>query len=386
MLTALDQSKNAILAVPDFEAGAGLGLLRERTRLGELVCPTCRQLLWLHAGHILIPHFAHRRLSDCPHGRVSEAILAARRSVYRFFQVRIESGKLPAEIQLEPVLPEMPKGVCLDLMLRRQTRPWVALVLIESNLKPDFRSSLPGILARQKWLFRPVFLSARLKRTEEDERYFPLDPTQREFRLASPYDMRRPGGWVGEGTLHFMDAGAAAWTTLRGASLVHDPQVFQARSLRASTMDQLLWSEVHSEWVHPGEAEELKAFREALAAEQRQRAAAKRAALREPVHAIKQAASSPRPSPPEEEREKHSASGPSRLSPDISEIAEPAEETVESGASVPPAAEPEPLPAWLSQGLVCAGCGKRTNDWQNADPAKDRCVCRECFNAGVRLP
>ena len=371
MLTALDKTFDSILALPDFDDRGDFGPLRERTRQGELVCPTCREQLWLRAGEILIAHFAHRRLSDCPHGRVSEAILAARRLVYRFFQARIEGGKLPAEIQLEPVVPGLAREFRLDLMLRRQTRPWVAVVLLESSLQPEIRARLPVAVQQRKWIFRPVFLSNRLKSSEDIRGRHLLDPTQREFRLKSPYDLRPPGAWLGPGTLHFVNARAAQWTTLRGAALAHEPQVFTSRVVRTSPLDQLLWSEAHSEWVHPGEAEELKAFRAALEAKQREkeRAAAERAS------ALARARAKPGP-----------ASGSSTGRPVFPARAKPPQVQAPACPAPSPPVEPEPLPAWLSKGLVCVGCGKRTNDWQNADPGKDRCVCRKCFQAHVRLP
>lgn len=140
MLTAWDKARDATLALPDFEDGSGLEEVRTRTRRGDLVCPTCHQLLWVHAGEVRIPHFAHRSLSDCPQGRVSEAVLGARRLLYWFFQVRIESGKLRGEIVLEPSIAGLPGKVCVDLMLRRTDKPAVHVLLLESSLQPDVRT------------------------------------------------------------------------------------------------------------------------------------------------------------------------------------------------------------------------------------------------------
>ena len=75
MLTAWDKVRDSVLALPDCESSGDLEVVRERTRHGELVCPECRQPLWLRAGPIRIPHFGHRNLNECPHGRVSEAVL-----------------------------------------------------------------------------------------------------------------------------------------------------------------------------------------------------------------------------------------------------------------------------------------------------------------------
>jgi len=266
------------------------------------------------------------------------------------------------------VLPQLAKDVTLDLLLRRSEKPWVAVRLIESSLNPDFRLSLPFVVEKQGWLFRPVFLASRLKRAEDDAREFLLDTTQREFRLQSPYDLRSTTDWRGPGTLHFIDAHAQRWTTLRALTLVHDPQIFQSDSVRVSAMSELLWSETHGEWVHKGEAEALKAFREAEQARRRRAADARaRAVSSNVVAGIKPLV---------------------QATPDLDA---PALEPVVVKPSEPrvPISEPEPLsplPAWISKGLTCAGCGQQTTDWQNADIGRSICVCRECFKQGVRLP
>ena len=381
MLTAWDKVRETTLVLPDFESGAALAQVRQRTRQGELVCPTCREALWVHAGDLLVPHFAHRRLSNCPHGRVSEAVLGARRLLYRFFQARIESGKLPAEIVLEPVIGGLPEKVRVDLMLRRAAKPAVNVVVIERGLKPDVRDELRRCLGGPGRLFRPVFLKERLKHPEDELRLFLLDPAQREFRLNSVYDLVPPEHWQGPGSLHFIDPAVAVWTTLRGVQLVHDPQVFGCRRMLASKMDRLLWSEGHAEWVHEGEAEALKTFREAIEAKKRREAEQRRQSeqrvpLAKPVSAVPQ-------------------SKPTNVKPALAatarheESAPPTKPTPDSNRSAPaPVVAPEelePLPAWITGGLVCVGCGQRTAAWQNAAPEQDQCVCRTCFAAGVRL-
>jgi hypothetical protein len=345
---------------------------------------------------VLIPHFAHRSLSNCPHGRVSEAIMGARRLLYRFFQARIESGKLPAEIVLEPVLAGLPKNVQVDLLLRRAEKPAVHVVLLERGLKPDFRQQLRGCLGAQGRVFRPVFLRARLQHPEDEQGLFLLDTTQRELRLRSPYDLVPEHRYPEPGTLHFIDPPTATWTTLRGASLVHDPQVFGASRVLVAEMEQLLWSQTYSEWVHEGEAEALKEFREALerkkrqAEEERRKAEARREAERreeaerrrrnsQPVRTIAAARvpANQAPAPP--------------AVPTTPASPEPGTTTPASRYFMRPREvdrqprEREALPAWITGGLPCIGCGQRTTDWQNAEPAQDRCVCRRCFAKGVRL-
>lgn len=404
MLTAWDKVLDVPLALPDFEREGALAVVRRRAREGELVCPTCRQLLWLRAGEVRIPHFGHRRLSDCPHGRVSEAVLGARRLLYRFFQARIESGKLPATIALEPVLAGLPDKVRVDLLLRRAGKSAVNVVLLERGLHPDLRGHLQTCLGRNGSEFRPVFLRSRLSQPEDSPLDFLLDPTQRELRLASAYDLWPPDLARPAGTLHAIDPIRAEWTSLRGLTLAHPPQVFRARHVRVSRMEDLLWSESHAEWVHPGEAEALQQLRESIAArkraeaeerrlaEQRRQAEALRqaearrqaeeqrqAALRAEAARIQPAPTCPGPAPTSSpglvRHAFETTPGRTGQAPE-----QPNAEENEHGLE-----EEKPLATWILNGLICVGCGKRTTAWQAAVPNKDQCVCRTCFAAGRRM-
>jgi hypothetical protein len=171
------------------------------------------------------------------------------------------------------------------------------------------------------------------------------------------------------GTLHFVDAKAAEWTTLRGLTLAHHPQAFSARKVWVSQMARLLWSEAQAEWVHEGEAEALKEFKKAAAARQRQVSDKSpppaKPAL--PAPALPMPTPQALPTPPAPSAHKTVFFRP---------IPEPAHAINE---------EPEPLPAWIHEGLACVGCGQRTIDWQMAHPGTNRCVCHACFAAGVRL-
>ncbi len=386
MLTAWDIVRETTLALPDFETGDALEAVRTRTREGQLRCPTCHQPLWVHAGQVLVPHFAHRSLSDCPQGRVSEAVLSARRLLYRFFQARIESGKLQAEVVLEPIIAGLPARVRVDLLLRRADKPPVHVLLLERGLKPDLRLPILKQLGRRGGIFRPVFLRMRLRRAEDQPHLLLLDTTQRAFCQPSPYDLTPPEHEPEQGTLHFVDATTAEWTTLRGISLVHEPQVFRPRRTRVSKLEALLWSEGHAEWVHPEEAEALKEFRKAMAAKRQREEDQRRAAEARQLERQRQA----------EARRK--AERPGKIlgfvphTPAPPRFVAPSNET--EPAPVEPPAQPEPLsvpkppdplPAWITGGLVCVGCGQRTTHWQNAAPGKDQCVCKHCFATGTRL-
>jgi hypothetical protein len=246
------------------------------------------------------------------------------------------------------------------------------VILIERGLRPEARGGLRCALEVAGCVFRPVFLRQRLHEATDKAGRFLLEPTQREFRIPSVYDLAFPGtGWPG-GSLHFIDPPARTWTTLRGLALAHPPQVYRAAHCRLSSMEQLLWSEAHADWVHPGEPGDLKRHREKLAALERRAAETDR--RRNPPQPAWSPAPTAVPAPPPEEQ---------------GEAAAPVGDPVPSPQPVPGtppvcAELPPPLPAWITQGLLCIGCGQRTTAWQTAAPEQDQCVCRTCFRAGVR--
>jgi hypothetical protein len=142
MLTAWDSRKDSILALPDCEEASELEGLRELVRAGIIVCPVCREKLWLRVGEKRCAHLAHRVLADCPHANVSVAIIETRRLLYRFFQERIQPGKLAGPIELEPTVPGLPDGTRVDL------------ILLDSGLKPDPRWALRSAVRQKGLIFR----------------------------------------------------------------------------------------------------------------------------------------------------------------------------------------------------------------------------------------
>lgn len=144
----------------------------------------CREKLWLRVGEKRCPHLAHRKVADCPNENISTAIIETRRLLYMFFQERIAAGRLTGPIDLEPTLPGLPDRTRVDLILRRETKPSVAVIIVESRLKPDLRSALRLAIQQQGMIFRAVFLlprsikgpavlaSGSAKRTRSDAKLF----------------------------------------------------------------------------------------------------------------------------------------------------------------------------------------------------------------------
>ena len=333
MLTALDTTTGARIVLPDLPDPKAL---RSPTANGQLVCPVCGAALWLRAGEVRIPHFAHRTLADCHAGHASADVLRARLRIYEFFKERIASGKLVATITLEPVTPEAPKGFGVDIMLERSGKPSVAVVLLEKRLAPELRQEYATRLGSPSLFFRPVFLADSLRPIEGHESEFNLDTTQRELRLESPYDLPTPSSQGSPGTLHFIDPGRGEWTSLRRLRLVHSPQEFRASKVLRSPLSELLWSDKHSEWCHAGEAEALRQSR----------------------------SSAPRQAP-----------APSNM-PRSNPTAQGAGDGDDSHAPIVAA-------SWIFR---CVGCNAVGSDWQAAATGDGICVCRSCFAKGVRLP
>ena len=341
MLSAWDNAHQAALALPDFESNPQLANLRLRVTRGDVVCPTCKQLLWLRAGEQRAHHFAHRVLADCPQARVSEQILAARRLIYRFFQTRVQAGKLSGPVELEPGFPHAPVRPRIDLLLRRSGKPPVAVVFVEARIPKEIRSALRDFVERNNFVFRPVFLKIRLKRLQEDSASVLLDTIEREWAYESTFGLDGSADTFRK-TLHFIDPITGEWTSLRGLRVRHAPQVFDTTTNVTSDMTDLRWSEASAEWTHHGE---VQLPRLATAAPEER--------FRSPM------------------------------------LTMPAGKSTSSSARRVPLvlapSAPQPSIQWMTKGLLCVGCGTQTTDWQSADLAKQRCVCRGCFANGHRL-
>ncbi|MCC6234708.1 MAG: hypothetical protein IT580_18845 [Verrucomicrobiales bacterium] len=140
--------------------------LLSSTASGQIVCPVCRATLWLRAGEVRSPHYAHRTLAECHAGHASADVLRGHLRIYEFFRERIASGKLTATATLEPVIPDAPKGFGVDIMLDSTGKPSVAVVLIGKRLTPKLRLEYETRLTPPSLLLWPVFLAASLRPIE----------------------------------------------------------------------------------------------------------------------------------------------------------------------------------------------------------------------------
>lgn len=343
MLVALETSSGRPLNLPDFDGPLQIEDIRERTRAGEFICPQCRTLLWLRAGEVRIPYFAHRSRSTCPQTHVSAVVLLARQLLYRFFRERFPVRDHIDPISLEPIIPGLPPKTRVDLLLTRPDLPSVAISLIEAGVPPLARDALQVHLQTLGYVHRPIFLASRLEPQETAEgTCYNLDTTQREwchqasFGFAESFSGKNP-------SLHFIDPEQQTLRSLRGLFQIHRPQLYSAAAARVSPLGDLRWHNGSADWVHPDEPKTAKYQR---------------------------------PSSP-------------AITPPTSHVPTPHSSPQRPPRSTRPEPKPKttpPPPDWGLAAYRCIGCSQQTPEWQNMRAAEAICVCKVCFKQGVRLP
>ena len=333
MLVAWDSEIDVDCAAPDHEGSAQLALLRARTKAGVLLCRVCKQKLILRAGQERCVHFAHRVLADCPSAHDSIELINTRRLLYLFFRSRIDSGKLAGSVSLEPVIPDLPHKLRVDVLLTREAMQSLGVVIVEKRVPSDARREIRRSFGKTDFETRTVFLKSALAAHPEREGVFLLTPTQQE--LSHPSDFGQPEAVYTRKSLHFVDHATRTWMTLRGLHLVHAPRAFAAESVETSVVDEVKWAPHSAEWVHPGEKKLV-------------------AALGGPSPGLK---------PP---NDKYLSAD------DVRSLPRKHNEPVQ--------------PSWLNQKLPCKCCHNPTSElnWVTADLKAGVCVCKECFARGAR--
>jgi len=273
----------------------------------------------------------------------------------------------------------------VDLILRRDLRPPVAVVLVDKNPEPALRDALSRILQKRGFEFRPVFLSATLKKIDSNRPGFLLSPTQRDWMHASPFGSA--DRWFGgPNSLHFLDPETGDWTSLRRLIPSHGVQEYSAKSAPTTSLAHLLWSDRYADWTHPDEPRARQSREGVAALIRRSRVEAGPA-----VRPADRAALAPGIGPVGPgSTERLSTSGRECQSevPRVRRRRVGDDRSVDGPAGPAGAARVESAPAepdpWVA-GLLCVGCGTRTMAWQRGVPSEDRCVCRACASKGVAL-
>ena len=323
--------------------------LRAQAREDRIVCEVCAQPVLVRAGMERTWHFAHRTREHCPKAQESMELIECRALLYGWLRVRF-----PDAVQLEKVLPGLPRPV--DCWVDRPGKPPLAWWLVTAGLKPEVRAQLAHGLAQAGALPHYVFLARMLTPDPDLHRGFILSTTERD--LIRPCSYGELYGGLSQ-SLHYLDGATGRLTSCRGLVPAHPPQGYRA-DLQEHPLEEVRILPSTGEFVHPGEAEGLKAHLEAARQKEAQRQESLRAARQaERDRAARLAAKAALVSKREP------------LAPPLSET------TALSQATVLPT-PPPPAVIPIEPTYTCRICGCQTRDWVIRYGNSGQCMCRAC--------
>jgi hypothetical protein len=360
MFKALNTQTDKEIIILDREWLDCVNHLRALDRQDVLVCPECKQPVRVRAGEIKRWHFAHKHLQDCPLQHESPQILQARALLYQWLVSKFESAAVTLEKKLDRDFLPRPVDCWVET---KQDR--FAYWIVEAQVKPQQRDAfLDGFDAlgvNIHW----VFLTRMLNENEESPGEIFLTTTEREFRHSSEYDQ------IGQSftsashdhglSLHYLDPDGETLTTYRSLHLVHEPQVYAGRKERHALVDMLVLGST-GEFVHPGEHEQLQAWKEEKV-----------------EYEVKQKKLEEKQRREQQEAQKRWED----LQRDYSAFR--VEHFVPPRTPVQPKQD-DPKPAGYTQVLsstpkeaVCELCGQVTSDWYTYDNKTKKCKCMDCY-------
>lgn len=200
--------------------------LRELARSDELVCPGCKQSLWLRTGDVRRRHFAHRDLSECRLGKQSAEVLEAKAQLFTWLE-----SKFPDKVQIDLEIESSGKEGTADLVVElengRHSTYWIFDRLIRNRkVYPKPAENKTG---------RVHYIHTESTRSHGSENGIVLSPSQRHFISYSGYDLalNRPG----IGHLHFFSGTESTLRIYRGIHLIHPPALHDWEELREGSLE-----------------------------------------------------------------------------------------------------------------------------------------------------
>lgn len=351
-------SEEIIILDPSWDRES-ISVLRGWDQNDLLVCQECQQPVRVRAGQVRIWHFAHKHLNNCPAGNESPQLLQARVILYQWLISKFGSER----VTLEKKLPEtsLPRPIDCWVMGKEASDP-IAYWIFDTGLQPKSRQAIQSALASPNISTNWLFLAAMLRPDGEDDAAIHLTTTEREFMSQSEYNRlaRRHLFEAIGNTLHYLDHETSLLTTYRGLRLIHSPQVYQGGSI-THPLEEVLVSPKNGEFVHPGEYEQLQAYKKKEAEESEERKV-KEQQLLEKLRQVK-----PKEAKPEQftVRENQSL---------------PVSDSLRQQQTAPNAATP---PQPQVQKAICEFCGQYTDDWWYFDGEKQTCRCKSCLKQGM---
>jgi hypothetical protein len=228
--------------------------------------------------------------------------------------------------------------------------------LVTAGLKPEVRDQLAQGFAEAGALSHYVFLARMLTPDPDLHRGFILSTTERDLMRPSSYG-ELYGGL--SQSLHYLDGATRHLTSCRGLVPAHPPQGYRA-DLQEHALQEVRILPSTGEFVHPGEAERLKALLEAARQKEAQR--------QESLRAAKQA---------EKDRTARLAAKAALVSKREPLAAPVPQTTALSQAPVLPTLPP-PAVIPIEPTYTCRICGCQTRDWVIRYGNSGQCMCRAC--------
>lgn len=210
--------------------------LRELARSGQLVCPGCKQLLWLRTGDVRRRHFAHRDLSECQLGKQSAEVLEAKAQLFRFLESRFP-GRIQIDLQ-QPGIVNVP-----DLVVEGQGGRNFTYWIFDRQIRNRNGYPKPAENKTEQTHYIHTESSWRLG----TDRGIELSASQRHFISYSDYDLalNRPG----IGHLHFFSTHDSTLQIYRGLRCIHGPALYDWEVLREGTLEEALVCHDSGEFV-----------------------------------------------------------------------------------------------------------------------------------------
>ena len=328
--------------------------LRALTNSGQVVCPGCMQALRFRVGGRCRPHFAHRKLSECPLSRQSPEVLEAKAQLYEWLY-----SKYPGKVEMDVDL-NVPEWECpADLVVRPDVKKVFSYWVFDRT--PRNRAPLVQYVSINETA-HVLYTGTSRKLSEEGDALL-LAAALRDFIRRSLFDGQRELGH-----LCFLDTERHQVLIYRGLECVHLPNCYG-------------WDIPHElDWpackISPRTGEIV--------------AAGEKERKREPVPVFGESEWRSKPSPVDMVREDatplQNFAPPRERSITLADLAKAAR------ADNPPRREP-PVPsnertqfsaAWVNRPLECEFCGKSTTDYIVAQLGLGTCTCRECHSKSIQ--
>lgn len=248
--------------------------LRNMDRVDELVCQGCRQPLRVKAGEVKRAHFAHKHLKACSYGSESPEILNARAVLYEWLLREFRSA-LGGDEVVSPSVPVSP-SVTLEKIVAGADLPrpvdcWVeteagpiAYWIIEAGIKLEPREEILSTFERLGIRVNYVLLHPMLNEKREELDSLLLTPTERAFLTATEFDAMLAGAAEPGKSLHYLEAESGTLTTYRNLVLFHAPNWYKGVK-KSSRLITVRASRLDGGFVHRGEMDRLRAYRQRAA-------------------------------------------------------------------------------------------------------------------------